>query len=107
MGARMITKEEALNHLKDFDNKIDKLLANAEVIFDTQAIPGEGMVEFLRRQRVAIRKEQLFTAANYLCSPSKFKEILDTYYCDWSDDLNYVYNESDHILKYSETMNYL
>lgn len=98
----MITKEEALNHLKDFDNKIDKLLANAEEIFDTQAIPGEGMVEFLRRQRVTIRKEQLVTAANYLCSPSKFKEILNTYQWDWSNELNYVYNESDHILKYSD-----
>lgn len=98
----MITKEDALNHLKEFDNKIDKLLANAEEIFDTQAIPGEGMVEFLRRQRVAIRKEQLVTAANYLCSPSKFKEILDTYQWDWSDELNYVYNESEHILKYSD-----
>lgn len=102
MGTRMITKEDALNHLKEFDNKIDKLLANAEEIFDTQAIPGEGMVEFLRRQRVAIRKEQLVTAANYLCSPSKFKEILDTYQWDWSDELNYVYNESEHILKYSD-----
>ena len=39
MGARMITKEDAFKNLKDFDNKIDKLLANAEVIFDTQAIP--------------------------------------------------------------------
>ena len=73
----MTTKEEALNHLKNFDIRVTDIISSEEkLIF-------------------------LVTAANYLCSPSKFKEILDTYI--WrSDELNYVYNESDHILKYSD-----
>lgn len=73
----MITKEEALNHLKDFDIRVTDIISSEE------------------------KTNFLVTAANYLCSPSKFKEILDTYL--WrSDVINYVYNESDHILKYSD-----
>lgn len=106
MGARMITKEEALNHLKDFEKKFNDILkSEKDRIFSLEIdklTSGKNTIESIREKRAAIKKEQLFTAANYLCSPSKFKEILDTYQWDWSDESNYVYNESDHILKYSD-----